>query len=798
MKDHALQWAAAGWRVFPVKAGGKTPLTAHGFKDATCNKMEVDCLWAVRGFANIGLATGGGLVVLDVDRKDGKDGFKALEAVGLSESVLDGLNTYSVDTPSGGRHYFFRSSSEVQSSAGVLGRGSGVDVRGAGGYVVVPPSTVDGKPYRVRDAQFHGEVPALDALADWEEVAPYLRKPTEAPPAVERVRPAAPPTAAGSSVLDRARDYLSHCDAAVSGQGGHDTTYRVASALVNGFDLPAEDAFNLIANEYNHRCKPPWNDAELRHKVADAAKNGPPSGKVRGWLLDGGGEFVRSGTATASAPPLPVVEVAEETEEDAGEDASIEDVELVPLPPGIVGKTAAWIEERCVKPFRPAASLAALVFWSALVARRTRYENQTGVLYGGYITMSHNGKNDPLEMVSNLLDEAGVSSIHVCSRFSSRNASVECFQKCLFHPVLLAIIDEAAGFFSLATQSDYGIADFLKEAWSSSLKMLYPQSRVSTAGKMELRPVHNPALSMLLAAQPSTLGAATSEDQLTDGLLPRVLWVVRRKYETERATANLKKSRKLNDTEDGKAIKRRARTIWNWFRGQADNEFMDMADLESRPDPYARAARAKKDAKGKAKKKAGEAKAEEGAEVDEPILNPAHEVWHEPLELEAGPGVEDVFSDFEAFSEQRVAPAAEGRASPRGYLWGKAVENAKRVAVVLAMARCGASPGPYTIEAEEARWAVRFVKSSIQSGVEWIRDYMAGTPFQRLCNKVLNHLKACGGVLKQSEITRALRIPARFQQDVLDQLQNAGQIERVTIKTKGCPATGYRLTVRRK
>ena len=440
MKDHALQLAAAGWRVFPVKAGGKSPMTGHGFKDSTSDSAVVENLWAVRPSANIGLACGDGLVVLDVDRKGKKDGFKALEAVGLSESKLDGLNTYSVDTPSGGRHYYFRTSEDVKSRVDVLGRGSGVDVRGSGSYVVAPPSTVDGKPYRVRDAQFHGEVPALAALADWKEVAPYLSKQDAAQP-VAPVSSPTPATAAGPALLDRARAYLATCDAAISGQGGHSTTLRVASALVNGFGLSADDALALLASDYNPRCEPPWSVKELRHKVDDAVKAGPPSGKAPGWLLDGGGEPVRA--ETSSMPSLPVVEVEDEAEEDAGEDAGIEDVALVPLPPGIVGKTAAWIEERCVKPFRPAASLAALVFWSALVARRTRYENQTGVLYGGYVTMSHNGKNDPLEMVSNLLDEVGVSSNHVCSRFSSRNASVECFQKCLFHPVLLAIIDES-------------------------------------------------------------------------------------------------------------------------------------------------------------------------------------------------------------------------------------------------------------------------------------------------------------------------------------------------------------------
>lgn len=81
----------------------------------------------------------------------------------------------------------------------------------------------------------------------------------------------------------RARKYLEAIPGAVSGSGGHDQTYAAAQALTVGFDLTDEEAFALLASEYNPRCQPPWNDRELWHKVKTAAKN---SRKPRGYLLE--------------------------------------------------------------------------------------------------------------------------------------------------------------------------------------------------------------------------------------------------------------------------------------------------------------------------------------------------------------------------------------------------------------------------------------------------------------------------------------------------------------------------------
>ena len=58
------------------------------------------------------------------------------------------------------------------------------------------------------------------------------------------------------TVIERARRYVQKCDAAISGQGGHDQTFHVACVLVHGFDLPEGDALTVL-QEWNGACSPP-------------------------------------------------------------------------------------------------------------------------------------------------------------------------------------------------------------------------------------------------------------------------------------------------------------------------------------------------------------------------------------------------------------------------------------------------------------------------------------------------------------------------------------------------------------
>ena len=65
----ALGYAAQGLYVFPIKPRGKTPLTNHGFKDASTDPEQIRAWWTRWPDANIGITTGkaSGFWVLDLD-----------------------------------------------------------------------------------------------------------------------------------------------------------------------------------------------------------------------------------------------------------------------------------------------------------------------------------------------------------------------------------------------------------------------------------------------------------------------------------------------------------------------------------------------------------------------------------------------------------------------------------------------------------------------------------------------------------------------------------------------------------
>jgi hypothetical protein len=87
-------------------------------------------------------------------------------------------------------------------------------------------------------------------------------------------------------ILSRAVLYAKKLDPAVSGQKGHNTTLRAASALVNGFRLGAAEALALLRG-WNRGCQPPWAERDLVRKIEQAkAKGCGPFGQERGWLLN--------------------------------------------------------------------------------------------------------------------------------------------------------------------------------------------------------------------------------------------------------------------------------------------------------------------------------------------------------------------------------------------------------------------------------------------------------------------------------------------------------------------------------
>ena len=138
----ALSYAKRGIPVFPCEARGKRPLTYSGFWDATTDARRIRSWWSRWPSANIGTPTGqrSSLLVLDIDSRSG--GPESLATLVRQNGAVPA--TAKARTGSGGGHLFFKypAREEVRNNAGLLG--PGLDVRGEGGYVVVPPSRAQG------------------------------------------------------------------------------------------------------------------------------------------------------------------------------------------------------------------------------------------------------------------------------------------------------------------------------------------------------------------------------------------------------------------------------------------------------------------------------------------------------------------------------------------------------------------------------------------------------------------------------------------------------------------------------
>jgi predicted P-loop ATPase len=174
MLDAALAYARKGWRVFPIHSiregrcscgkphdasqNGKHPRTRQGFKDATADPAQIARWWSRWPDANIGIATGSGLAVIDLD---GPDGFAEFAALVKQNEVLP--ETLCSKTGNG-YHFVFSTRDggpEVRNSA----RGN-VHVRGEGGYIVAPPSNhYSGKQYQWVKQRTLAQLP--DWLRQW-------------------------------------------------------------------------------------------------------------------------------------------------------------------------------------------------------------------------------------------------------------------------------------------------------------------------------------------------------------------------------------------------------------------------------------------------------------------------------------------------------------------------------------------------------------------------------------------------------------------------------------------------------
>jgi hypothetical protein len=133
----ALAYAAIlKWFLFPLWPGTKVPIPRHGLKEATVDQDQIREWWRKHPRANIAVATGVQFFVLDRDPRHG--GCETLQhLINLHGGLGDTVQQVTGGHPDG-HHWFFGMPENFVPRSGELGEG--LDVKGLGGYVLLPPS----------------------------------------------------------------------------------------------------------------------------------------------------------------------------------------------------------------------------------------------------------------------------------------------------------------------------------------------------------------------------------------------------------------------------------------------------------------------------------------------------------------------------------------------------------------------------------------------------------------------------------------------------------------------------------
>lgn len=175
--NEALKLQEIGWSIIPVGQDKKPLISWLEFQERRASKEEIKAWFRKFPKANIGVVTGpvSNLLVFDIDAKHGRTSGEFQFPV-----------TVCSNTGGGGEHIFLRYPNfEVHNSAGVL-FGEGIDIRGKGGYIVLPPSFhLSGKYYEWKEFCSPFDLELAD-IPEWLETALLNQSKKESPKLYEK------------------------------------------------------------------------------------------------------------------------------------------------------------------------------------------------------------------------------------------------------------------------------------------------------------------------------------------------------------------------------------------------------------------------------------------------------------------------------------------------------------------------------------------------------------------------------------------------------------------------------------
>ena len=224
--EQALTYNALGWNVIPIGKNSKVPTCDFKeYIDRQQSQTDIFELFSEHA-GNIALLTGkvSGIVAVDMD---------------TYKENYSGINIFSplsVKSPRGGKHLYFRYE-EGQGNEAEL---KGIGIRSTGYYVVLPPSSIDGKSYEWES------VPSSDLIKNLPPLPKNLLD-------VFAVKP-------GQSKSKNLIEFVGLKE----GESREVNMHAVACKLYNQYSWEETVA---ICQGINKTYSPPLDDAELKHAL---------------------------------------------------------------------------------------------------------------------------------------------------------------------------------------------------------------------------------------------------------------------------------------------------------------------------------------------------------------------------------------------------------------------------------------------------------------------------------------------------------------------------------------------------
>ncbi len=484
LHDAALRYAALGYPVFPCAPGEKAPMTPHGFRDATTDAAQIEAWWTQHPDANVAMPTAG-LLVIDVDGAENPWPGDAKKALDLARGPVS-------LTPRGGRHCIFRQP-EGKAWSSTAGRiAPQVDTRANGGYIVVPPSEVKGKPYRwAEKSELNAARNGLPEPPDWLAILLDGNAPTPTVPAdAHTAEHGAEPPPDGNMIP----------------AGQRNATLARLAGTMRRTGMGREEIRAALERTNRDRCRPPLSSREVERITTSISRYNPDQVSVavaeNHWAQDA----ADSGSSDDIAPEI---------------------LDPGPLPDGLlrVPGFVSEVMDHCLAtapyPNVVMSFAGALCLQAVLAGRKVRDpgNNRTNLYLLG-LAHSSAGKDHPRKLNIEILHAVGLSD-----QIGGRFASGEGVQDALFgQPCMLFQTDEIDGMLQSINKArdarHENIMGTLLTMYSSS-NSVFPMRR--KAGKESPGAIDQPCLVIFGTAIPNHYYEALSERMLTNGFFARMI-----------------------------------------------------------------------------------------------------------------------------------------------------------------------------------------------------------------------------------------------------------------------------------